>query len=309
MRLVFAGTPGAAVPSLLALLDHPRHELVAVVTRPDAPSGRGRSLRPSPVKQIAVEAGLEVLTPRKPSEPDFLDRLTELAPECCPVVAYGALVPPAALAIPVSGWVNLHFSVLPAWRGAAPVQHAILAGDDICGATTFRLEAGLDTGPVFGVLTTTIGPHETAGELTERLARDGADLLTATLDGIEDGTLEARAQPEEGISHAPKLTVEDARIDWITPAVAVDRRIRACTPAPGAWTTFRDTRMRLGPVRTGPSEVRLEPGVIASVDSRIAVGTATEAVWLGEVRPSGKAAMPAEAWARGARLSSDDRFV
>src|SRR3954468_5437528 len=249
MRLVFAGTPAPAVPSLRALLASDRHEVVAVVTRPDAPAGRGRRIAESPVKQVAVEAGVEVLQPNKPRDPDFLDRLRTIAPDCCPVVAYGALVPQAALDIPKHGWVNLHFSLLPAWRGAAPVQHAVIAGDEITGASTFRLEAGMDTGPVFGVVTEAIRPTDTAGDLLERLADSGARLLVATLNGIEDGRLEARPQPGDGVSLAPKLEPEDVRVDWTAPAVAIDRLIRGATPAPGAWTTFRGRRLKLAPVR------------------------------------------------------------
>src|ERR1035441_1979008 len=238
MRVVFAGTPPAAVPALNALLSS-SHAVVAVVTRPDAPAGRGLRVGQSPVALRAEEAGVEVLKPRRPRDPDFLDRLRGIGPDCCPVTAYGALIPQDALDIPPHGWINLHFSVLPAWRGAAPVQHAILHGDDITGATTFRLVAELDAGPVFGVLTEPIGPRDTAGDLPATLARSGAELLVATLDGIESGQLEARPQPAQGISYAPKITAEDARVHWDRPAIAVDRQIRACTPVPGAWTADR----------------------------------------------------------------------
>jgi len=177
VRLVFAGTPEVAVPSLRALLDSPRHDVVAVLTRPDAPAGRGRRLGISAIKQLALEAELEVLSPRSPREPEFLARLAEIAPDCCPVVAYGALLPKAALDIPRYGWVNLHFSLLPAWRGAAPVQHTLLAGDDMTGATTFRLEEGMDTGPYYGMVTEPIAPGDTSGDLLMRLSESGARLL------------------------------------------------------------------------------------------------------------------------------------
>ncbi|MDF2145830.1 methionyl-tRNA formyltransferase [Knoellia sp. p5-6-4] len=313
MRLVFAGTPEVALPSLDALLDS-RHEVVGVVTRPDARAGRGRSLVPSPVRQRAQEAGLEVLTPTKPSEPEFQERLRELAPDACPVVAYGALVPPSALEIPRHGWVNLHFSLLPAWRGAAPVQHAIMAGDEVTGASTFLLEKGLDSGPVFGVMTETIRPRDTAGELLGRLAEAGAGLLVATLDGIEDGTLVPRPQPGEGVSLAPKIEVDDARVRWSRPATAVDRLVRGCTPAPGAWTLFRGERLKLGPVAPagGPHEADvpagLAPGELHVTKRAVAVGTASGAVVLGEVRPHGKKAMPAADWARGVRIQTGERF-
>jgi methionyl-tRNA formyltransferase len=302
LRLVFAGTPAPALPSLSALLAS-RHEVVAVVTRPDARSGRGRSLAASPVKQLALEHGLPVLTPDHPREPDFQDALRELAPDCCPVVAYGALVPPAVLEIPRLGWVNLHFSLLPAWRGAAPVQHALLAGDEVTGATTFLLEAGMDTGPVFGVVTETVRPTDTSGDLLTRLSESGAGLLVATLDAIEDGAVTAVPQPADGVSLAPKITVDDARVDWTAPALRVDRVVRACTPAPGAWTTLRDRRVKLGPVTI--TDVVLAPGELQGD----LVGTATTAVRLGEVRPEGKGAMAAADWLRGLRLEPGERFA
>lgn len=308
MRLVFAGTPEAALPSLDLLLQTDRHDVVAVVTRPDKPAGRGRTLMPSPVRRRAEEAGVEVLAPAKATDAEFLDRLRELAPDCCPVVAYGALLRPAALEIPRHGWVNLHFSLLPAWRGAAPVQRALMAGDDVTGASTFRIEEGLDTGPVFGTLVTEIGPRETTGDLLARLAIDGAGLLLATLDGIEDGTLEARPQPTDGVSIAPKVTVDDARIDWKAPAFAIDRLVRACTPEPGAWTMFRDKRIKVGPVTVVSDLVIDEPGLLRVESSRVLVGTGNGAVQLEDIRPEGKAVMDAAAWVRGVRLSTGDRF-
>jgi methionyl-tRNA formyltransferase len=307
VRLVFAGTPATALPSLDLLAGSERHELVAVVTRPDRPAGRGRERSATPVRRRAEELGIEVLTPEHPRDPAFLDRLEDLVVDCCPVVAYGALVPPAALAVPRLGWVNLHFSLLPAWRGAAPVQHAILAGDDVTGATTFLLEEGLDTGPVFGRFTTTIGARETAGELLDRLARDGAQLLLHTLDGMEDGSLHAEPQPSDGVSLAPKLTVADARIDWTAPALRVDRLVRACMPAPGAWTMFRGRRLKLGPVT--PVDAELPPGVLRHRGhDGVLVGTGSTAVMLGEVHPEGKAAMWSDAWARGVRLAPDEQL-
>ncbi len=295
MRLVFAGTPEPALPSLEALLAS-RHELVAVLTRPDAPAGRGRALRPSPVRERAERAGLEVLTPGSPREQGFQDRLRELAPDCCPVVAYGALLPPPVLGVPPYGWVNLHFSLLPAWRGAAPVQHAILAGDEVMGASTFRLEEGLDTGPVFGVTTEEVRPTDTSGDLLARLAVAGAGLLVATIDALEAGRAVAVPQPSSGVSLAPKISVEDARVDWHAPALRVDRVVRACTPSPGAWTTLRDRRVKLGPVEV-TAEV-LPPGEVRGD----LVGTATTAVRLREVRPEGRTAMAAADWLRGLRL-------
>ncbi|NHC22045.1 methionyl-tRNA formyltransferase [Nocardioides sp. IC4_145] len=306
MRLVFAGTPEVAVPSLNAIADS-GHELVGVVTRPDAPAGRGRKLVASPVAQRAEELGVPVLKPDHPRDPEFQEQLKALRPDCCPVVAYGALLPQSALDIPPHGWVNLHFSCLPAWRGAAPVQHAIWAGDEVTGATTFRIVKAMDAGPTFGVMTERIRPTDTAGDLLGRLAEGGAGLLVATLDGIEDGSLVAREQPEDGVSIAPKILVEDAEVDWSEPAVAVDRRIRACTPGPGAWSTHEGERLKVGPV-TIEEGTRLEPGVLEVRKNAVLVGTGTDAVRLGEVKAFGKKQMGAADWARGVRLESGTRL-
>ncbi|MET0422384.1 MAG: methionyl-tRNA formyltransferase [Actinoplanes sp.] len=307
MRIVFAGTPAVALPSLDAIAAS-GHELLAVVTRPDAPAGRGRRLVRSPAAAWADERGIEVLTPVKPREPEFQERLRELAPDCVPVVAYGALVPPSALEIPKRGWINLHFSLLPAWRGAAPVQHAVLHGDEVTGASVFELEAGLDTGPVYGTLTEDIRPTDTSGDLLERLATEGAGLLVAVLDAIEAGTARAHAQPGDGITFAPKLTVDDARIRWDDPSFAVDRRIRACTPAPGAWTTLRDDRLKLGPVRPVANAPQLAPGDLLVERTQVLVGTATTPVALGEVRAAGKKPMSATDWARGLRIQPGEKL-
>jgi methionyl-tRNA formyltransferase len=307
VRLVFAGTPEAAVPALRALLNSDRHHVAAVVTRPDAPAGRGRRLTRSPVGTLADEAGLEVLTPRRPSEPEFLARLSALAPDCCPIVGYGALVPRAALEIPRHGWVNLHFSLLPAWRGAAPVQAAIWHGDEITGASTFALEEGLDTGPVYGTVTEVIRPDDTAGELLSRLACAGASLLVATLDGIADGIAHPVPQLADGASYAPKLTVRDAHVDFDTPAFAVHRQVRAVTPAPGGWVNFRDQRLGVGPMQL--VEVGgLAPGELRVAKREVLVGTATAALRLGEITPPGKRAMSASDWARGVRPKPGERF-
>jgi len=305
MRVVFAGTPEVALPALDAIAAS-SHDLVGVVTRPDAPAGRGRTLTASPVAQRAEELGVPVLKPGRPREPEFLDELRALAPECCPVVAYGALLPQAALDIPDHGWVNLHFSVLPAWRGAAPVQHAIRAGDEVSGATTFRIVKELDAGPTFGVMTETIRSDDTAGDLLTRLAEGGAGLLVATLDGIAEGSLEAREQPADGVSFAPKVQVDDARIDWGDPATAIDRQVRACTPFPGAWTTYDGERVKVGPVR--PVEGDLAPGRLEVTKSVVLVGTADGAVRLGEVKPHGRRQMAAADWARGVAFPPDAAF-
>jgi methionyl-tRNA formyltransferase len=312
MRLLFAGTPEVAVPSLRLLLAG-RHDVVAVLTRPDAPAGRGRRLVASPVAALAREAGVETLTPRRPGEPEFLDRLRAIAPDVCPVVAYGGLIPAAALAVPPRGWVNLHFSLLPAWRGAAPVQHAVLAGDAITGASTFLIEEDLDTGPVYGAVTEAVRPRDTSGDLLGRLAVAGAELLVRTLDGIDSGQVVPVPQPTDDVSYAPKLTSAEARVDWHVPAMRVDRLVRACTPAPGSWTTFRGERLKLAPVLPEPGSPTepgpLAPGALAVDDAGVVVGTATVPVRLGQVQPAGRRAMDASDWSRGVRVQPGERLV
>ncbi|WLQ44249.1 methionyl-tRNA formyltransferase [Streptomyces laculatispora] len=302
MKLVFAGTPEVAVPALDALIASGRHEVAAVVTRPDAPAGRGRRLVASPVAERAEEAGIEVLKPARPRDEDFLARLREIAPDCCPVVAYGALLPKTALDVPAHGWVNLHFSLLPAWRGAAPVQHAVMAGDEVTGASTFLIEEGLDSGPVYGVLTEEVRPTDTSGDLLTRLAFAGAGLLAATMDGIEDGTLHAVPQPAEGITLAPKITVEDAQVQWSAPALRVDRVVRGCTPAPGAWTLFRGERLKLIQAVPVLARTDLAPGELSAAKNNVHVGTGSHAIELLWVQPQGKKPMRAADWARGVRI-------
>ena len=307
MRLLVAGTPEVALPSLQVLLDS-SHEVVAVLTRLPAPAGRGRALVPSPVAVLAADHGVEVLTPPRPADPDFLARLRELAPDCAPIVAYGGLIPPAALSVPTRGWVNLHFSLLPAWRGAAPVQHAVMAGDDVTGACTFRLEEGLDTGPVYGVVTEPIGPRDTSGDVLDRLSRSGATLLLATLDGIEADRLVPTPQSIDGVSLAPKIGVDDARVAWTEPALRIDRVVRGCTPAPGAWTVFRGERLGLGPVRPLVEVTDLAVGEVRAGTREVQVGTGSHAVGLGDVRPPGKRPMAAAEWARGVRPDEGERL-
>jgi methionyl-tRNA formyltransferase len=261
----------------------------------------------SPVAERAAEAGIEVLKPAKPRDPEFLERLREIAPDCCPVVAYGALLPRVALDVPAHGWVNLHFSLLPAWRGAAPVQHAIMAGDEITGASTFLIEEGLDSGPVYGTVTEEIRPTDTSGDLLTRLAFAGAGLLAATMDGIEDGTLKAVPQPADGVSLAPKVNVEDAHVDWTAPSLRVDRVVRGCTPAPGAWTTFRGERLKLIQVQPVPGRDDLAPGELAAGKNNVYVGTGSYAVELLWVQAQGKKPMRAADWARGVRIAGGER--
>lgn len=303
MRIVFAGTPDAAVPSLEALVAS-RHEVAAVITRPDAAAGRGRTLRPSPVAEAARAHGIEVLTPQKPSDPDFLQRLREIAPDCVPIVAYGALIRREALDVPQYGWINLHFSVLPAWRGAAPVQRSIMAGDEITGATVFSLVEGLDEGPVLGTITERIRADDTAAILLDRLADLGSRLLVDVVDHVEDGDIGAVPQPEENVSYAHKLSTDDGRIVWNRPAFAIDRQIRGCTPAPGAWTTIDGDRLKVGPP-TIADESTLEPGHLGVGRREVRVGTATTDLVLGDVQAVGKRQMAAADWARGTRPADD----
>ncbi|HTX95223.1 MAG TPA: methionyl-tRNA formyltransferase [Mycobacterium sp.] len=307
MRLVFAGTPEPALPALRRLIDSPRHEVIAVLTRPDAAVGRRGKPQPSPVAREALNRGIPLLRPSRPNSEEFVAELSALAPDCCAVVAYGALLRDALLAVPPRGWINLHFSLLPAWRGAAPVQAAIAAGDTITGATTFQIEPSLDSGPIYGVVTETIRQTDTAGELLGRLAVSGAALLSTTLDGIADGVLTPRPQPAEGVSVAPKITVEQARVRWDLPAVVVERRIRAVTPNPGAWTLIGDLRVKLGPVRIDETPIPLSPGAIHAERNGVWIGTGSAPVRLGQIQPPGKKLMNAVDWARGARLDSAAR--
>ena len=301
MRLVFAGTPEPAAVALERLLAS-EHEVVAVLTRPDARKGRGRTLHPSPVKAVALEHGIEVLTPEKLDD-DTAARLRDIAPDAIPVVAYGNLIPAGMLDIPTHGWVNLHFSLLPQWRGAAPVQAAIREGDATTGATTFRINEGLDTGDILDTLTDTIFDDDTAGVLLERLAYSGADLLVRTMDGLESGTLTPKAQPEEG-TYAPKILTADARVDWAADSTVIDRAIRAHTPAPGAWTMRGEERFKLGPV-TSVDSTELAPGQVAFGKNEVRVGTGTRDVVLSTIQAPGKKMMNAADWARG--LANDVR--
>ncbi len=308
MRLVFAGTPEPALPSLRRLVESDNHDVVAVLTRPDAAAGRRGKPAPSPVAQVAAEYGIPVLKPARPNTAEFVAELRELAPDACAVVAYGALLREELLAGPGHGWVNLHFSLLPAWRGAAPVQAAIAAGDEVTGATTFQIELELDSGPIYGVVTETVRPTDTAGDLLERLSVSGAGLLEATMDGIADGSLRPVPQPAEGVTIAPKITVEQARVRWDLPAHAVDRRIRAVTPNPGAWTLIGDTRVKVGPVRPDEDKT-LAAGEFEVGRRGVWVGTGSQAVALSWVQPPGKKPMNAADWARGARLDASVRAL
>ncbi|MGK2903495.1 MAG: methionyl-tRNA formyltransferase [Mycobacterium sp.] len=308
MRLVFAGTPEPALPSLRRLAESENHDVVAVLTRPDAASGRRGKPVPSPVATLAAELGIPVLKPEKPNSADFVCALAGLAPDACAVVAYGALLRDELLAVPAHGWVNLHFSLLPAWRGAAPVQAAIAAGDTVTGATTFQIELDLDAGPVYGVVTETVRPADTAGDLLGRLAVSGAGLLEITMDGIADGSLAPVPQPADGVTVAPKITVEEARVRWELAAHVVDRKIRAVTPNPGAWTMIGDMRVKVGPVRPDEAKV-LAVGEFEVGRRDVWIGTGSNAVTLSWVQPPGRKPMNAADWARGARPDASVRAL
>ncbi|MEW1820692.1 methionyl-tRNA formyltransferase [Arthrobacter sp. NPDC080031] len=296
MRVLFAGTPAVAVPSLDALIEA-GFEIVAVLTRPDAPTGRKRILTPSPVAARAAALGIDIIHASK-VDAGTTERIASYEPDVAAIVAYGGLVPKAALGIPRHGWINLHFSLLPAWRGAAPVQRSVIAGDDITGAATFLLEEGLDTGPVFGTLTETVRPEDTAGDLLERLSRSGAILLAQTLSAVESG--KAAPLPQQGdVTLAPKLTLDDGRLDWTQPALAINRRSRGVTPEPGAWTMLDGQRVKLEPVRLRPDIRDLAPGQVRVDGKNVLVGTGSHAVQLGRIQPAGRKMMPSADWARG----------
>ncbi|GAA2994730.1 methionyl-tRNA formyltransferase [Microbacterium terrae] len=301
MRLVFAGTPDPAVPSLRRLAAS-GHEIVAVVTRRDAPLGRKRVMTPSPVATAAGELGLRVI------RADRLDdavtgEIAALQPDLGVIVAYGGLVREPLLTTPAHGWINLHFSLLPRWRGAAPVQHALIAGDGETGASVFQLVAGLDAGDVFAERAHTIPADATAGDLLAALADDGADLLADVVDAIAAGT--ATARPQVGDStYAGKLGDEDGRIRWNEPASAVLGRIRGVTPEPGAHTTIDGARLKVHTVGRAPDDApALAPGALTLHDKAVIVGTATDPIRLDSVQPAGKAPMRAADWVRGLRAA------
>lgn len=313
MRVVFAGTPHPAVPTLQELIDSDDHQVVGVITRPDTTAGRGRTPVRSPIGLLADEHAIEVITPARMSDPEVAEALARWEPELGVVVAYGGLIPPAVLSAVPRGWVNLHFSLLPAWRGAAPVQAALAAGDDFTGASVFALEEGLDTGPVYGTFTERIRPTDTAGDLLDRLAEAGAVFTRNVVDGLAADELVPVTQDTDGVSYAPKITVADAQVRWDLPSHLIDRALRAHTPAPGGWTQLGESRIKLGPV-TVVDDVEgapqgLAPGQVAAGKKAVHVGTSSGAVRLGEVQPPGKKPLAAADWARGARLTGEERFA
>ena len=311
MRLVFAGTPEVALPSLNALVAS-EHEVVAVITRPDAPAGRGRKLTPSPVAKRAVELGLEVLKPVHPREPEFQSRLRDLWVDVCPVVAYGALLPQSALDIPTHGWVNLHFSLLPRWRGAAPVQRAIIAGDAEIGTASFQIVRELDAGDVY-LMDSMPMPDATAGELLSTLAESGARQLVRAVDMIAAGE-RPTPQPADGVTLAPKITVEEARLGWNRPAQELRNLIMGCSPQPGAWCEVDGQRLKIYRAAVSAAPSALAPGHLFATKRQVFVGTgratsseaerhqAARGGWgaleLLEVQPAGKRRMAAIDWAR-----------
>ena len=300
MKLVFAGTPGVTVPSLDALMDS-RHEVAAVVTRPDATAGRGRRLTPSPVAIRAAELGLEVLKPVHPRDPEFRSRLGELAPDVCAVVAYGALLPISVLEIPAHGWINLHFSLLPRWRGAAPVQRAVMAGDPEIGTSCFRIVRELDAGDVYRIAARPM-PEATAGELFELLAVSGAAQLVETIDAVEAGEAPV-PQEAVGVTRAAKITVEEARVDFTRPAAEVRNHILGCSPEPGAWCGLNGKRLKLYRARLADAQFTPAPGELHVTKRQVFVGAGEGVLELLEVQAPGKRRMAAIDWARSGAAS------
>jgi methionyl-tRNA formyltransferase len=298
MRLVFAGTPEVAVPTLERLAGS-GHEIVAVITRPDAPLGRKRVLTPSPVANAAERLGLKVIRASRLTD-DIGADIAALSPDLGVIVAYGGFVREPLLSTPRHGWINLHFSLLPRWRGAAPVQRALLAGDTETGATVFRLELGMDTGPIFDTMRVAIEPEETAGQLLARLAVDGTVVVSRVVDAIAAGTASAVEQSGAATT-APKLSIDDARIDWAQPAASVHDRIRGVTPEPGAYTFLAEERLKVLRVARAADQAVLTPGQIVAAGSQVLIGTGTEPLELLEVQPSGSRAQPAADWWRGVR--------
>ncbi|NMM93670.1 methionyl-tRNA formyltransferase [Bifidobacterium oedipodis] len=317
-KLVFAGTPDVAVPSLKAFAADPRFDVVGVITRPDAPTGRGRKLAPSPVKAAAIDLGLPVID-SKPRTPEFMDALKALNADIAAVIAYGNILPKEVLDAVPMGWYNLHFSNLPRWRGAAPAQRAIWAGDQTSGADVFKIGEGLDDGPIVASMSVELTGRETAGELLERLAEQGAPMYVDALAAVADGTAAFNVQSDEGMLYAHKITVEDARIDWSAKADAIDRQIRACTPNPGAWTQLvaggeaEDAEaISLHVLAARPADSTqpnvpqdLAAGMLRVGKRNVWVGTGSTPLELLDVKAQGKKAMRAADWARGARLSPD----
>jgi len=300
MRILFAGTPAPAADVLSRLLAQ-GIQVQAVLARPDAPAGRGRSLHRCEVAHVADRAGIEVYQPVSLRGPQTQGWLAAQQPDVVLVVAYGLMVPSHLLDLPRLGWLNLHFSLLPAWRGAAPVQRALEAGDEITGATVFRIEQGLDTGPVYGQVTCDIDPGDNAGSLLARLCDSGSDLLAAVLQALDTDGLTPQSQDHAAATWAGRVSTDEARIDWRAPALAVNRRVRAFTPHPGAWTTLGGHRVKLSGIPKVMEQGTLAPGRVHTDRGQVLVGTGSVDLLLDLVQPAGKPAMAAADWARGLR--------
>ena len=310
MRIAFAGTPPVAVATLDALVES-HHEVVGVISRPDSAAGRGKKVSPSPVAARAEQLGLPILKPEHPRDPEFLAELADWDVESVAVVAYGALLPQSALDVPPHGWVNLHFSLLPRWRGAAPVQRAILAGDLKTGATTFRIVKPLDAGPVYRSMTMLISSTATSGQLLEELGHAGGPLLVQTFDDIAAG-VEPTPQAEDGVTLAGKILVQDAHIDWTRDAHTVSRQVRAVTPAPGAWGLLGEDVFKIEQIAEADEPHRapiLAPGALVADKRHLWVGTGTKPLELVRVKAAGKKSMAGADWARGVILGPDSALL
>jgi methionyl-tRNA formyltransferase len=314
MRIIFCGTPQFAVPTLQKLLTQNDIEIAAVITQPDRPRGRGQEVTASPVKQAALAAGVVVHQPEKIRSPDAQKILEELAPDCIVIIAYGQIIPARLLPIPKLGWINLHASLLPKYRGAAPINWAIVNGESQTGLTTMRIDAGMDTGGMLLESRLAIGASETAPELTIRLAEAGAPLMTETLRGLAAGTLASRPQNHDQASYAPMLKKEDGRIDWRLPAEQVYNRMRGFSPWPGAYTTFRSQTCQLGgqpdrPQAGGAQSAATAPGAIQRAGDRMLVTCGdTTVIGLTTVKLEGRKQVSALEFANGARLTEGERF-
>lgn len=300
MRLAVAATPTVALPTLDAILES-KHELVCVITQPDRPAGRGKVLTPTPVSEWAERNGVACFKPEGAQQiPEIIQNI-----DCVITIGYGVLLPLNILEIPRHGFLNLHFSILPAWRGAAPVQRSIEAGDSFSGVTVFKLDEGMDTGPVYNAKRFALDSDITSDELFIELATLGVDAVLEALDQIESG-IKPTPQATQGVSRAFKLSKDEGRIDWSQPAEVIERKIRAFTSNPGAWTTFRGSNLKIA--RPQLSDRTLAVGELSSEGSKLFVGTSTNALIIGELTPAGKPSMESKAWVNGARLTTGDRF-
>ena len=308
-KIVFMGTPEFAVPSLKALMEGP-DRVVAVVTQPDRPKGRGRKLMPSPIKILAEKAGIDVLQPEKARSPDFLSQVRDLAPDLLVVAAYGRILPQELLDIPRIMPINVHGSLLPKYRGAAPIQWAIIQGDTETGVTIMEMDAGMDTGPILLQEALTIGPEETFGELYERMAELGAGLLVQALDELHKGTLKPRPQPEDSISYVTPIKPEMARLDWSQPARRISCMVRALDPRPGAYTIWNDQRLRLyTPFVIEMDAKDMKPGTVCRVgEDGVVIAAGKGCLGLKELQWPGKRRMSCAEFLRGRPIPVGAKF-